>query len=415
LDSAIEVDVAYYDENQAAALRKYPTVEAMERLVSGSVSIPRSEFLTYFLFHRKGRGIRGYESASEIRQRVHVASSWIQDILSLEGRSIRVRSEVGHPPSDIIEHAGEALGLSIVSRIHGLTEADWVPIGRIRKGPVRTVFDYENAFVEDGVVQVENKGRFVSNSSEREMPVVEAKAKIVEKKTRISEAQSQGTYPRFAARRYGTIAALDRRPDGRARVWLVDPESVGPDRDPRIDKVLARLGFLHQVIGLVSPRASLTTALANRISDLEAAADPTNLDGKPLVNAQGRPFDFLASGKAWGSSSFFASKSTVADGPTGGVLVQPFPNDLFFFGIMEDVLRLAAGQEFADILRYKREGGSAVKEINCLVSETQLRLLQIPRSIAQDFVKRGSYYEFRRRGLIHYSGGGIAFGFLPLA
>lgn len=71
----IRVDLEFYDDADREALLRYPTGEVLQQLVAEGVDVPTSEFLSYYLFHRKRVGTPGYRDYESIGGRLSVAIS----------------------------------------------------------------------------------------------------------------------------------------------------------------------------------------------------------------------------------------------------------------------------------------------------------------------------------------------------
>ena len=161
----IQVDVKPYDEEQERLLRSYSdeVSRALDRMLISPTAIPVSEFLTYYLLHRKGR--KGYRSLLEIQTRTAAAKASLDQIVDYEGGSIYVAEGDYGLPKDVTEHIGEAIGISVVSSIYGLTGADWEPIDvPVVDGVLARAMDFEIAATATQIVQVETKGSAVKTN-----------------------------------------------------------------------------------------------------------------------------------------------------------------------------------------------------------------------------------------------------------
>ncbi|HCD5047555.1 TPA: hypothetical protein NBS84_005097, partial [Klebsiella pneumoniae] len=77
-----------------------------------------------------------------------------EDDLEISHGSLRVQADSKPEAAIIMKRVGEAIGLSVVSRIIGVTEADWSVIPELDV----KAFDFGYAVTDKGVVQVETKG-----------------------------------------------------------------------------------------------------------------------------------------------------------------------------------------------------------------------------------------------------------------
>ena len=321
----IEVNVDFYDESEKAKLMQYPTATTMDKLVPGRLRIPTAEFLTYYFFHNIKLGIEGYRDFDSVSKRVYLHLNSIRQYFNFEDGSIRNRGTNGQEKG-VTEHIGEAIGLSVINRFHGMTKADWKPI---YEGKIKT-FDYQLASDGKNFVQLEAKGSSGNNNRLKTSAVSKQKRRIADKKSSLNLISKFGKDPHPASIRYGTITVIDNRSDSIVRCLITDPPSKAIEEDPKSFRLIARMSFLHNWISFISPRSAIATALATRIADLEALKNPYELDGIPLMRANREPFDYSKFG-GYRKTSFMASKSHVPDGPAGGIVVQISNDELFFW------------------------------------------------------------------------------------
>lgn len=411
---SISVSVSFYDDSEKEKLLKYPTSEQLEAVTANTLEIPFSEFLTYYLFHRKGRGVSLYENYEAIAKRIHTAWSDLEGFIEHNGKSLCTAAGVTDALPGVSEHIGEAIGLSVIGRVHKLTDADWSPIPQL-KGPKSRRFDFQIASDGQNIVQVENKGSSVDdNTTIRDQKIINQYKDIVEKKLALNNMPEGKRDPYPASLRYGTITAVDPRKDGEIKCWLTDPDPEFIDANPKHMRLLSRMRFLRDCVRLISPRSQLATALATRCADLEQLRDPYELNKVPLRRGNNEEFEyrkFLESGEGYG---FFSSKSRISAAlPAGGTLLPCSDSGkLVFFGIQETLTVLAAEQDFDAITTYRSEPKTMEQQIACRVTKNQFD--KLGHVIPQDLIdwKGGGYVGFRLSGLIHYSGAGLVFGFL---
>jgi hypothetical protein len=412
---SIKVEVRFYDDAEKAKLLTYPTAGVMQALVAKPLEIPKAEFLTYYLFHRIKLGTEGYRDYDSVAQKVHLWLGAIGECVDYENGSVRTPDGAKAQLTEVSERVGEAIGLSVISRVHGLTESDWAPIPEERGRGARPSFDFEIASDGGQFVQVETKGSSVVDNRVLSDAVKEQKRRIDKKKVKLDGLAKKGEDPNPAGLRYGTIAVIDARKEGYVRCLLTDPPPDEVDEDPARFRLLNRMRRLRDWICFLSPRSALTAALATRVGDLEAMNDPFELDGVPLLRGTGESFDIMPySILNLRHSNFMASKSRVMDGPAGGVVIQLSERELFFFGIRENLLVMAANQEFGDITDYKAEVDSIIKTVDCTFSAGRYPSLELPPSVANSARKKGGYVHFSLSGKLNYSPEGLVFGILPL-
>ena len=386
----------------------------MQELVKRPIEVPTSEFLSYFLFHRKRAGIPGYQSLNAIGYKLHVAMSILDGAIEFNGHSICTAEGVLQQLTEISEHMGEAIGLSVVSRIHDLTEADWKPIEERRGRGASPTFDFQLASDGHHFVQVENKGSSVADNRILDDAIKAQKRRIADKKLKLRELGEKGSDPNPASLRYGTITAVDPRKDGNARCLLADPPPREVDDDPRRFRLLQRMRFLRDWISFISVRSQLASALSTRVADLEVMRDPFELDRIPLRKGNGERFEFEPFNIVRSHSSFFASKSRITDGPAGGVVLQLAKQALFLAGIREELVTIATDQSFERVNAYRAATGTLDKTVECVFSKGRFRSLRLPASVRDRAKESAGYLVIRLRGKIHYSPAGLVFGVLAL-
>lgn len=66
----------------------------------------------------------------------------------------------------ISEHVGEAVGLSVMNRIHDITEADWRIIPARSGRAAKPSFDFQLASDNHHLIEVENKGSSVADNGQ---------------------------------------------------------------------------------------------------------------------------------------------------------------------------------------------------------------------------------------------------------
>ena len=413
LPKTIRVDVAFYDDDERRKLLSYPTASVIERLTATAIEVPTAEFLTYFLFHRKRIGSPGYRDYSSIARKIDVALAILDETIEFSDHSIHTPATADGQLTEISEHIGEAVGLSVVARIHDLTEADWRPIPTQAGRAAAPTFDFETASDGTNFVQVENKGSAVADNRELTNAIKEQRRRIADKKAKLAERRTLGTDPHPASLRYGTITAVDPRTDGNVRCLLTDPPPAPLDDTPIRFRIIQRMRFIRDWVSLISPRSQLASAISTRVIALENLRDPLELDGVPLLRGNGRQFEFVPS-SPFGHSTFFANRSRVTDGPAGGEVIRLSENALFLLGVREDLLVLAASQSMKDLVAYRNEPTTVEKTVECVVSRPRLQSLRLPASIREGVGPRDRYVRFELRGELEYSPFGLVFGVLPL-
>ncbi len=410
----IRVDVAFYDNAERERLLRYSTASVVQQLVEKPLEVSTAEFLSYYLFHRKRLGTPAYQNYRSIGYRLDVATSHLDGCIDFNGHSICTAVGVEQQLNEVSQHVGEAIGLQVVSRIHGLTEADWAPIDEQRGRGASPTLDFQLSSDDDHFIEVEHKGSSVVDNRTKDHTIREQKHKITVKKQRLDELAKQAGKQAPVSLRYGTITAVDHRRDGNVRCWLTDPPPGQADEEPRRFQLLQRVRYLRDWIAFISPRSQLAAALSTRVADMERLGNPFELSGVPLRRGNGERFEFAPLGPSRVHSTFLASKSRITDGPAGGVVVQLSNRALFLVGIREDLVMLASEQVFERITTYKSEPATIEKSVECVFSKGRFRSLRLPESIIRRTTGSGAYSAFSLPGRIHYSPSGLVFGLLRL-
>jgi hypothetical protein len=363
------------------------------------------------MFRRKRPGVPGFRDYRELGLRIETSLCDLEGMIAFEGGSIHLGEGSDELDPHVTERVGEAIGLSVVNRIHGLTEADWGRIPSRGGAGASPSFDFEVGSDGHHLVQVETKGSCVPRNDLKTSTVSNHKASILGKKAALAPGGQSAAASKVL--RYGTIAVIG---DGAhpLRCWLLDPPPEGVGLVPGRARVLNRIAFLRDWIAFVSPRSSLAVALANRLSDLQAISDPWELDGLPLRRADGEVLSFAGAHGPVERSTFFAGKSVVTDGPHGGVVIQGYGPRLFFVGIREALVQLALEQRFSEITAYRAEVGVIRKRIECRVSEQRFRGMRLPERIRQAAERMGQHLRFYLYSDLHFDVTGLVFGELDL-
>lgn len=397
LPANIRVDVRAYNDAHLELIRKLPGSEKILSLIHNGLTIPREQFLVYSVF--RFRDVRDLDA---LRDLATSKEPFYDAVLTSDETSFSA-----NPALDATEHRpeaqeiGEALGLCLMDAVYSTTEQDWC---RIPEAATKTL-DY---VASDGkrVLEIESKGSFVKDRNRKLPAISKHKRDILKKKNgrRSDQENASGVH-------IGTIAALDQVPGGRPTLWLVDPPVRYYERSPEDIRVLQRLDFLLEWLALINPRSSLVAALATRLLDLQHLPDLWFLAGVPLL---GRP-DKLAlpeSAQFTPHGRFFSTKSVVADGPAGGVIVPSGEGKIFFAGVREDLVKIAASQDFVAISNYNVGPTTMAKTVIAKVSRGRFHAYGFNEQSITVERRGGGYFAIRLRGDLHYSAGGLVFGWL---
>lgn len=162
----IAVEVDYFDERAKAELSSYPTHAEIADIAGKTTHIATGEILTYFLFHKPrlhGDGLSHYQSLTKEQ---YSAIAMLDRYVEPNGTSLCIATE-SRVGTYIPEYLGEAVGLAMINRLHGMTEADWKRIEQEHGRRAAPTFDYEHELkASDGksIIQLEAKGWLCSAS-----------------------------------------------------------------------------------------------------------------------------------------------------------------------------------------------------------------------------------------------------------
>lgn len=409
----IRVDVAFYSDEDRRALLEYPTSNILQKLTAEPVQISTAEFLTYYLFHRQRLGTPGYRDYLTVGRKLGIALNALADCVEFTQHSIRTADGVVKQLNEISEHVGEAIGLSVINKIHDLTEADWQVIPARSGRRAQPSFDFQLASDNHNLIEVENKGSSVADNRTLNENVKAHKRSIAAKKEKLNSSNQEAIAGSPTSLRYGTITALDPRKDGNVRCWLTDPPAeiaLNPSRF----RLIQRMRFLRDWISFISPRSHLAVALATRFAALEALENPFELERVPLLRGNAEPFELVTFDRFQEHSRFLASKSKIVDGPAGGEIVRVSDRALFLLGIREELLVLAAEQNFEALLAYKAPTETLLKVVDCNLSASRARSMGLQEMISEEHQRTSGNVRFQANGIIQYSPAGLVFGALPL-
>lgn len=389
--NSIAIDLKTYNSAHRAMLEQLAVWPRIEQLLQGPITVPTEQFLVYSLFRN-----RDTSTLAELRQAVQSRHDLFSLLLSPTPNSFVAKQELipgEHRPES--QDIGEALGLCLMDKLFKTNEADWK---RIPEGAGKTM-DY---LASDQIrhIELEAKGSFVDDVAKKSSAISKHKASIEAKKA--IPGISGGI-------RIGTIAAVDRNPMGRPKVWLLDPPINAQEREPRATRLIHRIEFILQILKLINPSSSLVAALGTRVTDLQLLSDPFVLNKAPLglLQADGRR-------NSEGRHRFFATRSVVADQPAGGVVTAVGETHLFFAGVLESIVELAECQDFDEIMNNVERTGVFEQEVIAFISYGRFHREGLnPNSESVSALRRNGYFEIRLVGNLAYSAGGMVFGWLP--
>lgn len=401
----ISVNVAYYDDEE----RKAITQTLGNDILGGSsktLVVPTPDFCTYYLYYKLRSSLPGYSSHKELAKKWYLALCELDGQLGFANDSIRLIQLAGSNRGTT-ERFGEAIGLSVASRLHGLHDGDWARIPETNK---HKTFDFDRPLASDGsrFISIETKGSSVADNSKR-TDVSHQKGSIKQKKPAAVLSGSSNSVC------YGTIGVLDDRQSSVAQCWLVDPPA-DMSGDPYRFKVLARLEYIASWISFLGNRSQLASSLWTRLASLESLSDVSQFAGGPLRNGARKEFSQETFSSSGGRNQWFASKSVVVDEPVGGAVFVVSKDALFYMAIQEELVVLAASQDFDRIARYSFPAKVAWKSVECVVpiARFQREFQKILGSRAPQGRRVGGHVRLILQGQIFYCQSGVVFGVLPI-
>ena len=70
----VKLAVDFFDDNDRRRLLQYPTAQRILQLVAAGATVQLSEFLTYYMFHKKRPGKPGYRDFAQLGGRIRCSS-----------------------------------------------------------------------------------------------------------------------------------------------------------------------------------------------------------------------------------------------------------------------------------------------------------------------------------------------------
>lgn len=410
--NTIKVYVDFYNDVHRDLLVSSSAKTVLKALhIPGEIDLSTVELLTYYLFYKKRPGVAGFTKYREIRSKIHHALIELSGLVSFENESLCATSPNALNRSTT-ERLGEAIGLSVISKIHGLIEADW---GRIQETSKRKTLDCEYA-ASDGslIIKTETKGTICNDNRKKTSSVAKHKESIRAKKLAERGGSNNGL---SHAMLYGTIAALDSRETSIAQCWLLDPPTT-MNKSPKTFRIITRMSAIAELITFINPQSRLSASLQTRVVDLKKIDNIEILDGVPLWEPKesqfsDEPFYINTHGIEKGYNYLLASKSLVIDSPVGGQVFQIDRKHLFFIGIQSILYNYAIQQSFETIDNYKFEVSSKYRNVICTVPLKRFKS-EFALSDHIDIKQSGKYIQFKLKGQLYFSSGGLVFGILPL-
>jgi hypothetical protein len=406
--STTNVLVDFYDSAEKGLFAASPLWASVKDLPT-TLALPTHDLLAYYLYYKKQPGVPGYSTHDD------VAKQWAKALVEFEGQLDFTALSLRLIPNATLdtgttERLGEAIGLSVASKLHGLHQADWSRIPESNKS--KTLDFWRPCLASDGrqFVQVEAKGSASDNNDGKSSSISKHKASIKAKKQQVTADT------RSLSVLYGTIAVVDNRPNSTARCWLVDPPA-GVSGDPIRFRIVNRLKYIGALISLISPRSVLAATLQTRLSALESLEDIQELGGKPLLKGDGEQFSTETFLDRRRHHSFFTGRSVVTSESIGGDICFVGKETILFIGLQEVLLALATAQSFEEIQKYGYQATTIERSVDCVIPKGRFArsfrpYLKIPSSELSEDVT--GYARFTMKGQLHCTQAGLVFGVLPI-
>lgn len=340
----LKIAVDYYNAAEEKLFECYTNYEEFKILVGKEITISKDEFLSYMMFTEQADD-DGWRTYPELKERVQHRLGDIQDFLDFSNGSIQSKiSSERMFASKMTERIGVSIGINIINKFHGLTEADWaITPNTYLDGKRLKDFDYEISVASDSVkfIQVENKGTVNEDNKSKTSSVSSHYASIKEKKNVIIVRDKANGIPKNQNIYYGTIAVLDNI--NTAKLWLVDPESFQVDWSPRKFKLISRLIYYSNIFSEIGIHKRVQIALNERISKLIESKDIEQFNRVPIdakiafTFVQNDNFVSINGNEAFGTFFFIENKN-------GG--------DVFLMALPKTIIKLIIAQNFDSILDY---------------------------------------------------------------
>lgn len=343
----IELSAEYYNNEEKKLFEKYPNYEDIKQILDRKFTIPKDEFLSYMMFTEQADE-EGWKTYEDLKIRTQHRLGDIDDYLDFSNNSIKAKKTPDRMKSSgLTERIGVSLGLNVINKFHGLTEADWaITSDTYIDGKRVKDFDYEINMASDGAkfIQVENKGSIVDDNSLKSSTVSRHYSSIKEKKKELLEREIERGISRHQNIYYGTIAVLDQ--NSKAKVWLVDPDAFQVDWNPRKFKLISRLLYYLNVFKEIGIHKNIIETLYERIERLIESNDIESYNKKPLNIKSRIPLMYI------GANNFVNINNSYAFG-SFFFIDNKKEGDVFIVALPKAIIKLILSQDFERILKYE--------------------------------------------------------------
>jgi len=409
----LRVSIEYFNDEHKKLFEAYPNTSEIEALVNNGATISKEEFLAYMMF-KDQLDRDGHRSYEELSARIQHRLGDIDDYLTFSNGSVKTQF-VGADlhQTGITERIGIALGLCVVNKLHGLTQADWKKIPEAPGRGGHPTFDFEIPIASTGsnFIQAENKGSAVQNNNDQSGTVDSHYKGILRKKKYLRDEETKLGIPLHTNLYYGTIGVLDNRPNSTARIWLVDPPAFNIEMEPRKYKLVSRLTYYLNEFKEIGLRSKILKLLEERINEIIKSNDFESLNNKSIDEnfpAKGIPYLYM------GINNAFASVDT--NEAFGRVFLIERKQRIvpYLIAFPKALMRIIIKQNFEQILEYKYDPDFMKEKVQVLMRFTKADMYErnISEILKFTFNEKKRFSEAIYYGKVNFTSDGKIFGIL---
>jgi hypothetical protein len=351
-------DINRYDRNH---------IENMNKIITEGIEITGAEFLINSLFFKKNTNQDKYTQRNDLIRAISSATQYFIDDLEISSNSLRVPTDSNPEAAIVMKRVGESIGLSVVSRIIGVNEADWIVIPELGI----KAFDFRYAVTAKGIVQVEAKGSCSTDISSKNNNIYSHASSISDKK---EEMSTNSEHPYLGDYNYGTIAFCPKGGTENLKCYLLDPPSGSSKTSLEEAMLSKKLGFYYKIMSFISPESKLITLLGERIIDFT--------EGELKIDmAKKLPYYRKNSSDNFDDLFFLNKKHIKIDGTKiSGDWFHLKENYIAFIGMENSIINDIVSQKIENLLTHKSSSLSRNKEITFKIltgyQRLQLKKLQ---------------------------------------
>ncbi|MDG5469353.1 hypothetical protein P9J64_13575 [Deltaproteobacteria bacterium IMCC39524] len=330
----MEIKVSVYNDKHRNELKKRCPIHIYKNIakIDGKIlEISREDFLIYSLF-KEQRNHPGFEYFSDFRKKLPYRIDKFNDYLDENSNTITAIFDNAYDQEEVTVNVGIGAGLSVISHIHGLTEADWniIPISKVKD------LDYSISSDGNNIVEVECKGAF---ADPKKKTYISDKKLDIENKKKVQREDI-----RNENLLYGVITSYDNSKE-LAHCRILDPVSDNEYDSPWKLRLLSRLNFYLRELSLIS-KSHFLIALSTKLQVLRLLGkeEIERTDNLPLSKPDGEPFPFPIS---------FEHKTRILDNSGFGDMHKVDENKYLFYGFRNEVVETLIKQNYSEIMDMK--------------------------------------------------------------